>query len=51
MPSAAGPVTIPSGAGMDSSMGGMGMDRPPTYQKPLAKGVGMSLGKKTMGGG
>ena len=43
MPSAAGPVTIPSGAGMDSSMGGMGMDRPTTYQKPLAKGVGMSL--------
>ena len=56
MPSSAGPVTIPSGAGIDSSMGmggmgGMGMDRPPTYQKPLAKGVGMALGKKKMGGG
>ena len=54
--SSAGPVTIPSGAGIDSSMGmggmgGMGMDRPPTYQKPLAKGVGMALGKKKMGGG
>ena len=54
--SSAGPVTIPSGAGIDSSMGmggmgGMGMDRPPTYQKPLAKGTGMALGKKTMGGG
>ena len=56
MPSSAGPVTIPSGGGVDSSMGmggmgGMGMDRPPTYQKPLAKGTGMALGKKKMGGG
>mmetsp|Transcript_15183 Transcript_15183/g.30722 ORF Transcript_15183/g.30722 Transcript_15183/m.30722 type:complete len:496 (+) Transcript_15183:15-1502(+) len=53
MPEASlGPVTIPSGTGIDTSMGmsgmgqGMGMDRPPTYQKPLAKGVGMALGKK-----
>jgi len=56
-PSSLGPVTIPSGTGIDSSMGmsgmgqGMGMDRPPTYQKPLAKGVGMALGKKKIGGG
>jgi len=42
-----GPVTIPSGGGMDPSMGsGMGAERPPTYAKPLAKGTGMSLGKK-----
>jgi len=43
-----GPVTIPSGGGMDHSMGmsGIGSERPPTYAKPLSKGSGMSLGKK-----
>ncbi len=47
-----GPVTIPSGGGMDPGMGmggmgaGMGAEPPRTYAKPLAKGTGMALGKK-----